>query len=133
MNGFFSENNLYKIIMTVLSFVLLLPDKAKSYDFQGNSGLKKTAQGTGHADISIFTPGGLASGIGMVINIVLSLLGVVFLILMVYGGYLWMSSSGNEEQVNKAKKIITSAIVGLVITAAAYAITAAVGSYLNLA
>jgi hypothetical protein len=41
-----------------------------------------------------------------------------------------MTAAGNEEQVGKSKKIMTSAIVGLIIVVAAYAITASIGSYL---
>lgn len=60
---------------------------------------------------------------GMVLTTVLSLLGVVFLILMVYGGYLWMTARGNEDQVKKAKSLITDTIIGLIIVLMAYAIS----------
>ncbi len=60
---------------------------------------------------------------GTIINIALSLLGVVFLGLMVYGGYLWMTARGNEQQVEKAKNTIITAIIGLVIVLVAYAIS----------
>ena len=53
-------------------------------------------------------------------------MGVVFLILMIYGGYLWMLARGNEQEVEKAKNIIQNALIGLVIVLAAYAITALV-------
>ena len=58
-----------------------------------------------------------------VIQVVLSFLGVVFLILVIYGGFLWMTASGNEEQVGKAKNILKSAIIGLIIVMMAYAIS----------
>ena len=61
--------------------------------------------------------------IGTVIQTALSLLGVIFVILMIYGGYLWMTAKGNEEQVVKAKNVIIAAITGLVIVIAAYAIS----------
>jgi len=60
---------------------------------------------------------------GGIIRIFLSLLGVIFILLMLYGGYLWMTARGNQEQVTKAKELMTSAIIGLVIVIAAYAIT----------
>lgn len=63
------------------------------------------------------------SVIASIIQVALSLLGVIFLILMIYGGYLWMTDRGNAEQVEKAKKVITAAIIGLVIVIAAYAIS----------
>jgi RsiW-degrading membrane proteinase PrsW (M82 family) len=48
---------------------------------------------------------------------------VVFLILIIYGGILWMTAAGNEEKVKKAKELITEALIGLVIVLAAYAIS----------
>ena len=61
--------------------------------------------------------------ISMIISIALSFIGVVFLVLMIYGGYLWMTAHGNEEQAAKAKKLIGAAIIGLVIVISAYAIS----------
>jgi amino acid transporter len=61
--------------------------------------------------------------VGVVIQAVLSLLGMIFLSLMVYGGYLWMTDRGNEDQVKRARNLISAAVIGLVIVLAAYAIS----------
>ena len=61
--------------------------------------------------------------ISKVINIILSMLGVVFLVLLIYGGFLWMTARGNEQQVEKAKDTIFSSIIGLIIVLSAYAIS----------
>lgn len=61
--------------------------------------------------------------VGTVIQAFISLLGVIFLAIMVYGGYLWMTDMGNAEKVDKAKKLISAAIIGLIITVGAYAIS----------
>ncbi len=61
--------------------------------------------------------------VGTVITVILSFLGVVFLVLMIYGGFLWMTARGNEQQVEKAKNLIIAAITGLIIVMAAYAIS----------
>ncbi len=60
---------------------------------------------------------------GGILNAFLSVFGVVFLGLMVYGGYKWMIAQGREEEITKAKNIIKSAIIGLGISLIAYAIT----------
>lgn len=65
----------------------------------------------------------LTNSVNNIINIVLSLLGIVFIILMIYGGITYMLARGNEDQTKKAKSLITQAIIGLVIVLAAYAIT----------
>lgn len=60
--------------------------------------------------------------VARVISIFLSLLGVVFLILVLYAGYNWMTASGDESKVEKAQGTIKRAIIGLIITVGAYAI-----------
>lgn len=65
----------------------------------------------------------LATVIGDIINVALSMVGMLFLVLMVYAGYLWMTARGEQDQLQKAKTIIRTSIVGLVITLSAYAIT----------
>ncbi len=58
-----------------------------------------------------------------VINGILGLLGIIFLVLTLYAGFLWMTAAGNDDQVSKAKSILTAAIIGIIIIIAAYAIT----------
>ena len=62
------------------------------------------------------------SMVGKMIFTALSLLGIIFLILLIYAGYLWMTASGNEQQVEKAKSMITAAMIGLIIVLSAYSI-----------
>lgn len=64
------------------------------------------------------TAEGIAS---LVITIALTFIGVIFLILAIYGGYIWMIARGNEQEVEKAKLIIQNSIIGLVVVLAAYA------------
>ncbi len=61
--------------------------------------------------------------VGQIINVFLGVLGVLFVVLLVYGGYLWMNARGNEQQVEKAKSLITQAVIGLTVMLAAYAIS----------
>lgn len=61
--------------------------------------------------------------LGTVVKGALSFLGVIFMILMVYAGYLWMNARGDESKVDKAQSIIRAAIIGLIITVGAYSIT----------
>jgi len=61
--------------------------------------------------------------IGNLINYLLTLLGIVFVGLILYGGFQWMTAGGNEEKIKKAKTTLTRAIIGLVIVLAAYSIT----------
>ncbi len=60
--------------------------------------------------------------IGRIIGVLISLLGVVFLVLVIYAGYLWMTAGGDATKVEKAKKILINATIGLVITLFSFAI-----------
>ena len=59
-----------------------------------------------------------------IINSLLGLSGVFFVVLMLWGGFTWMSSQGEEEKLQKAQKILVAAVIGLVITLAAASIWA---------
>lgn len=69
--------------------------------------------------------------IGNAISILLSMIGLLFLLLTIYAGFLWMTARGNDEQVGKAQKIMSGALIGLVLVIGAYAITLLVGSAFN--
>ncbi|OGY41452.1 MAG: hypothetical protein A2Y82_00885 [Candidatus Buchananbacteria bacterium RBG_13_36_9] len=56
-------------------------------------------------------------------RIFLPLVGALFVILFIYGGFLWMTSAGSDEKINKAKKIFTYAVVGVLVVSSAYSIT----------
>jgi len=66
--------------------------------------------------------GTLTVFIGQIINVFLSLLGTIFIFLMIYAGYNWMTAAGTQEKVEKAQHTLKVAIIGLIITASAFAI-----------
>lgn len=61
--------------------------------------------------------------IGRIISIVLGSLGVIFLILLVYSGWVWMTAGGDAERVKKAQRILINATIGIIVVVMAYAIT----------
>jgi len=73
---------------------------------------------------------GLSIAVGTVVSAALALVGSIFLILMLYAGYHWMTAQGEEEKVAKAKDTINRAIIGIIIVVGAYAIWAFVFSKL---
>ncbi len=66
---------------------------------------------------------GLVGVIGLVVKLLLSFTGMFFLGMMLYAGIVWMKSMGASDDVQRAKDVIQSAIIGLIIVSAAYAIT----------
>lgn len=69
------------------------------------------------------TSGNLTNLIGNIIGAALSFIGVVFFVLMVFGGFMWMTAHGKEDQIKKAQGTMTSAVIGLVIVLSSFAIT----------
>lgn len=66
--------------------------------------------------------GDIRSLIGTILNFFLGFLGFVATIMIIYGGILYVTSAGNEENVQKAKKILLYAIVGIVIILISFAL-----------
>jgi hypothetical protein len=61
--------------------------------------------------------------IALIINALLGFLGIIFTVLIMYGGFLWMTAAGNEQQIEKAKKILTQATIGLFIVIISYGLS----------
>ncbi|BFD25347.1 MAG: pilin [Candidatus Parcubacteria bacterium] len=93
-----------------------------SYDFVSESGLKKTGENLGYEtdqNSDIF----VESYLGQVLTVIFSILGLIFFVLIIYAGFLWMTAQGNDSKVGEAKKVLTNAIIGLVVVLASYAIS----------
>jgi amino acid transporter len=72
----------------------------------------------------------IKTGIMTIIQYMLGFLGIIAIIIILYGGFTWMTAAGNEEKVGKAKQIITAGIIGLVIIFVSYALVTFVISQL---
>ncbi len=111
-----------KLILTVsILSLLLLPRVAQGIDL-GFDKTQYTAEKAGYSNTTDDKT--FAGKIGIGIRAAMSLVGVFFLALMVYAGYLWMTARGEEEPVNKAQKIIMASIIGMLLVAGSYSITA---------
>ena len=113
----FMQKIFFILLFTLLlipNFVLAAPDigLGMAGNIAGNAGYDKNVTDTT-----------LSETIGRYIKVALSLSGTIFLVLTVYAGFLWMTASGNEEQVTKATGILKMAVIGLVITLGSFSIT----------
>jgi hypothetical protein len=63
----------------------------------------------------------LEDTIGGVINVILGFLGILTTLIILWGGFKWMTSYGDSTKVEEAKKLIQSGIIGLVIVLVSYA------------
>jgi hypothetical protein len=76
----------------------------------------------GFADSTGLGQGELKSTVGSLINVGLSLLGVVAVVIILMGGFKWMTAGGNDEKVAEAKRLIIAGIIGIAIIMSAWAI-----------
>jgi len=105
------------VLVAFVLLVLFLPEIVSAQLTTGDVGLDfATATGLATTDIRVF--------VGRVINAFFALLGFIAVLLYVYAGYLWMTSTGDAAKVDQAKKVITNTTIGLVIMIMAYSITA---------
>ncbi len=117
----FKKSSLRAVICAYLFIGALVPTAVKASVFdKARSGTQFAAE---RAGMSVEDDVTATSIIGSIINYLLGFLGVVFLILMIYAGFLWMTAGGNQDQVGKARRIITGAVIGMIIVFAAYAIS----------
>lgn len=57
-----------------------------------------------------------------IISWVLGILALVAVVMIIYGGFVWLTAGGNEEKVESAKKTIGAAVIGLIVVLLAWAI-----------
>lgn len=122
----------FKLLISTLFLILVLCSPFFVFSANGAgtalNKLQNVGTQSGYSEADETT---LATTLGIIVSAVLSLLGIVFIILIIYGGILWMTAIGKENQVEKAKNIIIQAVIGLVIVLAAYAITSFIGNQLT--
>lgn len=107
--GMLTSALLVIFVTGVVSFFIPSVVRAISFDY----GLGATL-GLGTADL-----------LETVINIVqwaLGLLGLVAVIIIMYGGFIWMTAKGNQDKIEKAKKILFNGLIGLAIILLSWAI-----------
>lgn len=116
-----------KFVFSFLAVFLFFPLLAAAADDYGAADLgSRLGYKTYNVDQDI-----LLAAIANVISIVLGVLGVVFLVMMIYFGARWMTAGGDTKAVQTAKDGIFSLVIGLIIILSAYAITSFVLKFFN--
>lgn len=115
MNNYLKKMRKY-LYLILLSFFLLphvsfaLTDPMSSLQEAGRkSGLNTNLSAT---DI-----------IARTINAILGLVGSVFVVLIIWSGFRWMTSAGNTDQIKKAKETMINSVIGLAVIVASYVIS----------
>lgn len=107
---------------TVGSMATALPAHAANTALGTNDLFGGTVNGSGFAGSAGLGSGDLVSTIAAIIRVALGFLGVVAVVIILAGGFKWMTSGGEDAKVKDAKKLMISGCIGLAIVLAAYAI-----------
>lgn len=108
------------VVLAVMGMVL---SPVFCYAVNFDTGLKEAGTVSGLTENKISQAGNIPAILGDLVGMVLALLGIFFFILILYAGFIWMTAAGSGEQIEKAKKILISGAIGLVIVLSAYTIT----------
>ncbi len=109
------------LIAVVAGAALLLLSSVNDAAARLETGLNSTASEAGFST----SPGSgdLVNVIGQLIRSAIGLTGVIFLVLTVYAGFLWMTAQGDSDKIEQARNIIKNCVIGIIIVAASYSIT----------
>ncbi|MAF24808.1 hypothetical protein CL634_04450 [bacterium] len=81
----------------------------------------------GAAENAGYTPGADTSSFAKIvaawIRFFIVLVGLIFITILVYGGWLWLTSAGEEDAITKAKKVISAGFIGMVLMLMSWAIS----------
>ncbi len=106
-----------RILISLSSLALYGLPAVASAQVYSNFGLNNFA-----AETNLGTDIPLIETIARIINILLGFLGVLAVLLVLWGGFKWMTAAGNEDQISEAKKLMGAGVVGLAIILAAFAV-----------
>ncbi len=121
-----TKNTFKRLTISTLAIsAIALPFVALAQEDKVELGLNyATAIGLGTQDVR--------TTVSRIINAFMGLLGIVAVVIILLGGFKWMTAAGNEEKVSEAKKLIMSGVIGLIIIMSAYAIAQfVVGAVIN--
>ncbi|PKM91170.1 hypothetical protein CVU82_03925 [Candidatus Falkowbacteria bacterium HGW-Falkowbacteria-1] len=104
---------------------------AKSIDYGLNVTSKQGKLEQAFRPVGSDAGGYLVDKLGGVTGVLLSFVGLLFLILMIYGGLLWMTASGNDQQVVKSRNVMVWAAVGIVIVFISFILVQFIGAQLT--
>ena len=107
-----------KLFFSLISLLLTSPVLAANVFQDAGTKLKDT----GVSENSIVSSQSLPERIGITVSFLLSIVGVLLLVNVIYAGFQWTISKGNPETIKKARNTIIYSIVGMIIVIAAYAI-----------
>lgn len=84
-----------------------------------------------NADTSVTTVTLAKSRIVTYANTFIGIVGLIAVVMLIYGGYLYVTAGTNEDNTKKAKSIVTYGFIGLAVAVLSYAIVAVSVSFIS--
>lgn len=133
-----SKKIIQRLVILIFFSALFIPLLTFSQTSATNSSdeFKKTSADrfrafTSQAGLGYGTPKPLELVIADIVRVIIGFVGIILVLLLIYGGLTWMTSGGNEQKIEKAKGILTNSVIGLAITLTAYSIAYYVSLWLQ--
>jgi len=119
MKRFFNRQNLVIVVALCFALSMFIGSMASAADLISTTtddlGLRYAEPtGLGSRDVREMT--------ASIIRTLLGLLGILAVVIILIGGFKWMTAMGEDEKIESAKKLLSAGIIGLVIILCAYAI-----------
>lgn len=126
------------LLLIALSFALA-PSVAYAQNkpiIPGNNILCKNAENaqcpvTGNTTTGLNTPEGIAKLIINIASFVTYVVGAISVLFLVYGGFLYVTDTGDDKNSGKAKKILVNAVIGLIIAIVAITVVSVIGNIVS--
>ncbi len=113
-----------KMVVIAMAAVIMLPALASNAQVDENTA--KLFGGSERADA--LKSGSLGGDrdprdiAASVINVIMGFLGIVAVVIILLGGFKWMTAAGSEDKIDEAKKLLAAGVIGLVIILSAWGI-----------
>ncbi len=111
------------VIAVVVGGTIALPTAVQAQILDG----AEAAKGTDVAESSDIS----GSMVTTVINLMLYVVGIISVVMLIWGGISFAISAGDSAKVTKAKNTIMYSVIGLIVALFAFAIVSAVNSYVT--
>lgn len=111
-----------KVVGLALALLVLTPVFAFSLPALAADTWGEDPNGANFQNTTTLGDADLRTTIANTIRIVIGFLGIIAVVIILIGGFKWMTAGGNEDKVGEAKKLLVAGLIGLVIILMAYAI-----------
>ncbi|MDD5121325.1 MAG: hypothetical protein PHV78_00615 [Patescibacteria group bacterium] len=108
------SRHLIAVSLLIMIFLAIAPVLTSYAQVEELERTACTAEICGQTDLAII--------VGRIVRIVLGFLGLIAVVIIIIGGFQWMTSGGNEEKITKAKSLMMNGVIGLFIILISYAL-----------